>query len=506
MELQSKEGESEKIISTYLSSLYEECIQESQNVKTRPSKKLKQTTTLNVRQKPKKSILQTSKFATMNHISTLTPTQAKIKAKLGPIVLKPKKGPRKSRKAKRKVNSIHNVKELVEKKRKSTQKKVRQLNSKVKAKREKTDVKEILQKEWRRMKREGELTRNETHKGSEEKKGTNHRKTQPRIHEEIQKRIRKRKGEEINRTCGTKVSGIRYEGRENESNGRWYKERLEEIKEKYRPMDHAKLRDFSRDHQKTISLRKTAQKRERSIRRDTEGERQMRSKLRKVTLDQHNFFMRNNTKGNNSILAQNTHPSKVRLVRERTEKRRDFERKLKDKINRKIKKIATKQNLLKAIPQTENISILVDKTSLLHAKESKIFAFGSSMLVSGFCEKKDPEEKVKENFKKLQHRKKVGKQYLDELKKNRQIKQKEVVLGPRNTKILEKESTQMEGDVSTRTMLRIELEDKNESNKENKGKTFVILEKSTKRKKKKANEKKERKHVNYLKTVKVGRD
>lgn len=269
-------------------------------------------------------------------------------------------------------------------------------------------------------------------------------------------------------------------------------------------MDHEGIRQFSKKHKKTVSKRKILHQKQSHA-----SKREMQSKLRKVAQDKHNFFMRNNTKGNNSILAQNTHPSRARLIVERTAKRRQYEQLLKDKINRRLQKAPQPNG---AIPRTENISIVVDNVSGLQ-KHSTVFAFGSSMIASGFARRVETQEETNEKeYRKLQHRKEMGKKYLTQLKQNRLIQKKEVVLGPRNTEILE-ESLNEDRQQSTQRMLKADLMGSEHSRlessvqKENK-KTFVILEQSTRRRKKKkpVEAKPEpKRHVNYLKTVQIGR-
>lgn len=267
-------------------------------------------------------------------------------------------------------------------------------------------------------------------------------------------------------------------------------------------MNHERIREFSKKHKKTVTNRKIL----RQEKQLHTSQNEMKQKIRKVAMDKHNFFMRNNTKGNNSILAQNTHPSHKRLIMERTAKRREYEKQLKHKMGLKLQKGLKPVG---AIPRTENISIVVDSISALQ-KQSTVFAFGSSMIASGFGRRVETQEATNEKeYRKLQHRKQMGKQYLTELKRNRLIQRKEIILGPRNTKILEEEQSQEQ---STRTMLKVDLIGTNEARdqspvqKENK-KAFIILEQSTRRKQKKKpveTKPEPKKHVNYLKTIKIG--
>jgi hypothetical protein len=257
--------------------------------------------------------------------------------------------------------------------------------------------------------------------------------------------------------------------------------------------------------------------------RDTiEAPREMRSKLRQVAMDKHNFFMRNSTKGNYSILAQSTHPSKKKKVFELAHKRKEYEKQLKAKMDKKIIKLRRKERKCKTIPKKEEVSILFDKDINGEIKgDEKVFAFGSSMLVGQRKARPEgQEEKNKREYRKFQNRKLMGKKYLQDLKRNREIIQKEIVLGPRNTEILEEGTLEGKEDKlddqekmldSARTMIKegdLQISKMDQVNK--KPKTFVILEKSTRRKTKKKIKEEEKenqshkKHVNYLKTIKIG--
>lgn len=281
-------------------------------------------------------------------------------------------------------------------------------------------------------------------------------------------------------------------------------------------MDHEQIRNFFKTHMKNLHNRQKFKKERLTKENNTE----MKSKLKKVALDQHNFFMRNSTKGNYSILAQSSHPSKKKQIFDLANKKKEYEKQLKAKINKQIEKFRSKEINYNNIPHKEDVSILFEHSPYRIQKDVKTYAFGSSMVMSQFGNKEEnQEERNKREYKKFQRRKEIGKQYLDELKKTRIIIQKEILLGPKNTKILEeKNETQRDGRTdSARTMVNTEfVQPENidfskfeKNNKDNKNKTFVILEKSTKRKKKKRINSKEnktdKKHVNYLKTIKVGK-
>ena len=297
---------------------------------------------------------------------------------------------------------------------------------------------------------------------------------------------------------------------------RKYRDRLNEIKEKFKPMNHKQIRQFSQNHIKNMNKRKIMKKEKLSQLNNKE----LKQKLRKVAKDKHNFFMRNNTKGNNSIMAQDTHPSRKKLIVQRTIKRKQYERDLKQKIEHRIKTINQKQKNQIGIPQTQNISILIGNNPSNTVKDSRVFAFGSSMVVTGNIVKESREQINQREYQKLQNRKKMGKQYLEELKNNRIIRKQEIVLGPRNTKILEDKqnsSGYMDKDTSTKTMLKIEMNmDAQEVDnitssvrKDSIRKKFIIIDQPTRRKKKVIKPEKEnmrdKKHINYLKMIKVGR-
>jgi hypothetical protein len=278
-------------------------------------------------------------------------------------------------------------------------------------------------------------------------------------------------------------------------------------------MDHKQLREFSQKHVKTMNIRKIMRKKK--IMKLNKKE--LQEKLSKVEKDQHNFFMRNNTKGNNSIMAQDTHPSRKKMMIERNIKKKKFENELKKKIEKKIKKLNQKRGNIQSIPKMQNVSILLGTNPLLLSKESKIFAFGSSMIASGVVAKESREQVNEREYKKLQNRKQMGKQYLEELKNHRIIRKKEILLGPRNTKILEMNSKNsgletIENESSARTMLNIEMnlnQNKKNSDREHMKKKFIIINQPTRRKRKIKKEEKEnikaKKHINYLKTVKIGK-
>ena len=297
---------------------------------------------------------------------------------------------------------------------------------------------------------------------------------------------------------------------------RKYRDRLNEIKEKFKPMNHKQIRQFSQNHIKNMNKRKIMKKEKLSQLNNKE----LKQKLRKVAKDKHNFFMRNNTKGNNSIMAQDTHPSRKKLIVQRTIKRKQYERDLKQKIEHRIKTINQKQKNQIGIPKTQNISILIGNNPSNTVKDSRVFAFGSSMVVTGNIVKESREQINQREYQKLQNRKKMGKQYLEELKNNRIIRKQEIVLGPRNTKILEDKqnsSGYMDKDTSTKTMLKIEMNmDAQEVDnitssvrKDSIRKKFIIIDQPTRRKKKVIKPEKEnmrdKKHINYLKMIKVGR-
>lgn len=140
----------------------------------------------------------------------------------------------------------------------------------------------------------------------------------------------------------------------------------------------------------------------------------IKQKLKKVTLDNHNFFMRNVTKGNDSILGQNSHPLKRKQIIERSKKRKLFEQSLLKK-NKDI------------IPVNENKSINVLAGIPALNNSSKIFAFGSSLVGKSVDRDKSKINQIE--YKKLQYRKQIGKKYLEELKRSKNFQ----VLVPKNT-------------------------------------------------------------------------
>jgi len=97
----------------------------------------------------------------MYQIKSSTPSKQPSEKILKPINFKSSKRVSKNKKQKRrKTKSIHNIEDLLSRKRTSTQKKIRLYNSKIKTLQGKSDVEEVkhlLQTEWRKIKKEGKL-------------------------------------------------------------------------------------------------------------------------------------------------------------------------------------------------------------------------------------------------------------------------------------------------------------------------------------------------------------
>lgn len=191
-------------------------------------------------------------------------------------------------------------------------------------------------------------------------------------------------------------------------------EEIKKIKEKYKPIDHKAIKIFSKEHLKLIEKRKLEQK----IKIKTENI-NIKEKIQKVNLDNKNYFLENATKGNESILAQKFHPAKRKMILDLRNKKKIYEE--------KIIKMIKKKKKISVIPTNENQSInVMPKTNFIQ-NPSKIFAFGSSMIAKSLDIKNI--SKMENEYKKIQLRKELGKQYLEQLKKTKTY----TPLVPKNT-------------------------------------------------------------------------
>lgn len=146
----------EKLISEYINSIYEDCLSSVAKTPSKPSKPEKHRPShvksqLNLTGQRRTSKIQPSK--------NLTPQMEKSPKILRPLAMKSTKAQKRARKSRhKKIKSIHNVDELLSKKRTSTKKKIKLYESKIqsiKTKSQTNEVKELLQREWRRLRREG---------------------------------------------------------------------------------------------------------------------------------------------------------------------------------------------------------------------------------------------------------------------------------------------------------------------------------------------------------------
>ena len=235
-------------------------------------------------------------------------------------------------------------------------------------------------------------------------------------------------------------------------------------------------------------------------------------KLKKVTLDKHNFFMRNVTKGNDSILGQSSHPCRQKQILARTLKKKIYEENFRKMNHKKLRTInSQKRRQNKIIPDKENLSIYVKPELPLLQISQNIFAFGSSVInQSADFKNEDPELTNKNEYKKFQFRKKLGKQYLKELKSIR--KTNLGILEPQNTEIIQTEP--IEHFIPVVEKFNTETTEKETVYKAQKKiykipklkqkKVFVIKESDVKRKPNRKSPKKKKQYINYLNEFKKG--
>ena len=191
---------------------------------------------------------------------------------------------------------------------------------------------------------------------------------------------------------------------------REYEEKLKKVKMKNKPIDHKEIRQFSRKHFTKIKNRENHMRKQRKTLFIN-----LQTTLNKVNKDQHNFFMVNSQNGNDSILGKKYNPSRQRMMRERTAKKRQYESELKERITDKIRSMKKRS---KVIPEQQHQSILiVDGTFPKIQRHKRVFAFGSSMVGRSVNLKRKKSKKSNElDFRRFQFRKEIGKKYLEELR------------------------------------------------------------------------------------------
>lgn len=191
---------------------------------------------------------------------------------------------------------------------------------------------------------------------------------------------------------------------------REYEEKLKKVKMKNKPIDHKEIRQFSRKHFTRIKNRENHMRTQRKTQFIN-----LQVTLNKVNKDQHNFFMVNSQNGNDSILGKKYNPSRQRMVRERTAKKRQYESELKERISHKIRSMKKRS---KVIPEQQHQSILIaDGTFPKIQRPKRVFAFGSSMVGRSVNLKRKKSKKSNElDFRRFQFRKEIGKKYLEELR------------------------------------------------------------------------------------------